>query len=111
MKIFLLEGFDATVREHMNLEVALVLEHFAATIASRGPDDVFVVNFLHVTLESRPRAEKLQAHFALKFSQNLRHVCKNPDEFLLVSPIKFVSFTSSQSKLRDGEKNVRMLWH
>lgn len=54
----LLKWFHTTVSQHMYLQVAFVLEHFSASIACGCGDDVFVMNLLHVSLQSRARTQE-----------------------------------------------------
>lgn len=54
----LLKWFDAAVSQHVYLQVAFVLEHLSASIACGCGDDVFVMNLLHVSLQSRARAQE-----------------------------------------------------
>lgn len=61
--------------EHVYFKVRLVLEHFSTAITGESSNNVALVYFLVVSLQGRPRAQNLQAVFALELSQNLQHLC------------------------------------
>ena len=61
------------MREHVNLEVAPVLEQFL-TPGTADHSGVATVHLLRVSLEGSPGSQELGTQLALKVPQHVRHV-------------------------------------